>query len=753
MNVFRRLAPVPVSANAQRWPLKVILTVPFMLQLAVAVGLVGYWSHRNGQRAVQDLANQLMQQTGTQVTLELDDYFDSPHELQDSILQAADLGFIDWQDVSTSGDYLWKQIQRFDDVSYVGYALTTGDFAGAGAFLADHGVTIDEISARTGGNNHTFATDAEGQRTEVVKVYTPEDWNPLADEWYTNPWSQQTLSWGSIYIWVDDPDVVTIPLGQPILDLQGEPIGVLNTDLSLACISQFLQEIPLSPSSEIFILEQDGQLVAHSEPSNPFEMIDGQAQRLAAVDSDNLQIQQTAQFLQNRFPDLSAVQDRQALVFESTELADTGAGRQYVQVMPWQNDPGLDWLVVVTVPESDFMAQIHRNARQTIWLCIAAAGITSLFGIVTAYGIAQPIIRLRQASQLVARGQTALELPTSSISELHDLSQSFDQMARQLHHSFDALQQANTQLEERVEQRTTELSETLQALKKTQAQMLQSEKMSALGQLVGGVAHEINNPISFIYGNLNPAKRYIRDLLALLTQYQKTYSTPSTEIQQLIETIEPDFIAEDLEKILSSMEVGAERIRDIVLSLRRFSHLDESSFKLVDIHEGLESTLIMLQHRIRETVRRPAIQIVRDYGELPLVHCAPAELNQVFANILGNAVDALEHKAFDQRQMEEKPALTALEITLRTSLQANQTDRWVEIAIADNGIGMPDTIVERIFDPFFTTKPVGQGTGMGLAICDRIIAQPQGRIECVSNDQQGTAFLITLPLSGAEPEQ
>ncbi|MEO1593318.1 MAG: hypothetical protein AAFU71_18795, partial [Cyanobacteria bacterium J06632_22] len=212
MNILNRLPRLPRPSNRQRWPLKVVLTAPFLIQVATAVGVVGYWSHRNGQQAIQDLANQRMQQTGTQVMLELDDYFSSPNELHHTILDAAELGFLDWQDVSASGDYLWRKIQRFDHVSYVGYALESGLFAGAGSFLEGQGVTIDEISDQTDGNNHTFATDEQGRRTKVVKIYTPEDWDPLADEWYANTWQQQTLSWGSIYVWADDPNIVTIPL-------------------------------------------------------------------------------------------------------------------------------------------------------------------------------------------------------------------------------------------------------------------------------------------------------------------------------------------------------------------------------------------------------------------------------------------------------------------------------------------------------------------------------------------------------------
>lgn len=300
------------------------------------------------------------------------------------------------------------------------------------------------------------------------------------------------------------------------------------------------------------------------------------------------------------------------------------------------------------------------------------------------------------------------------------------------------LKLANDELEHKVEARTEELTQTLQALKKAQVYLVQQEKMSGLGQMVAGVAHEINNPVNFIHGNLKHVGEYAQNLLELLHLYEKHYPDPDSEIVEQAEELEIDFIKEDLDSLLSAMKVGTDRIRAIVLSLRTFSRLDESSSKAVDIHEGMESTLMILQHRIKAMANRPAVSIVRDYGELPQVECYAGQLNQVFMNILANSLDALESELKENPDTSKTP-----QITLRTEMRSDS----VVIAIADNGTGIPEAVKNRIFDPFFTTKEVGKGTGMGMAISYQLITEKhKGKIECFSNQGVGTEFVIEIPM-------
>jgi PAS domain S-box-containing protein len=298
-------------------------------------------------------------------------------------------------------------------------------------------------------------------------------------------------------------------------------------------------------------------------------------------------------------------------------------------------------------------------------------------------------------------------------------------------------------------QQATELERALKELQSAQAQLIQSEKMSSLGQLVAGVAHEINNPVNFIYGNLIHLDNYTQDLLALIQIYQQEYSTSSTNILNLIEEIDLDFLQEDLPKTLNSMKVGAQRIREIVLTLRNFSRLDEAEMKPVDIHEGIESTLLILQNALKETSAHPEIKVVKEYGSLPLVECYAGQLNQVFMNILTNAIDALrQHEAqYLQRKQEKYPSC----ITIHTSYEENSQ---IAIRIEDNGPGMSPEVKNRLFDPFFTTKPVGKGTGLGLSICYQIIVDKHsGQLQCISQPGQGTAFLIKIPVKQRPPDQ
>lgn len=280
--------------------------------------------------------------------------------------------------------------------------------------------------------------------------------------------------------------------------------------------------------------------------------------------------------------------------------------------------------------------------------------------------------------------------------------------------------------------RSQELEQALTDLKAMQSRLLMAEKMSSLGVLVAGVAHEINNPVSFIYGNIEHMEAYTADLITLLSVYQHAYPGPLAAVKDCMEEIDLDFLLEDMPKTMQSMRLGAERIEQIVVSLRTFSRMDEAEHKTVDIHMGLESTLIILGHRIKETPGRPAIQITKNYGDLPLIACYAGQINQVFMNILVNAIDALH---------EARPP--DAEISISTTYQSGQ----VLIAIADNGPGIPEAVKGRIFDPFFTTKPVGKGTGMGMAISYQIVVdRHRGQLLCDSSPGKGTTFTICLPL-------
>ncbi len=291
------------------------------------------------------------------------------------------------------------------------------------------------------------------------------------------------------------------------------------------------------------------------------------------------------------------------------------------------------------------------------------------------------------------------------------------------------------------QQQATQLSQALDHLRETQAHLIQSEKMSSLGQLVAGVAHEINNPVNFIYGNLSHIDQYTQDLIDILNLYQQHYPVPAQEIQQRAKVADLKFIAEDLPKLFSSLQVGAERIREIVLSLRNFSRLDQAEVKSVDIHEGLDSTLLILQHRLKPNSLHSGIEVHKQYGDLPLVECFAGQLNQVFMNLLANAVDALEESIRLSLLAGAKKHHPT--IAIRTQIVGG--DR-VQISIKDNGVGMTPEVQAKLFDPFFTTKSVGQGTGLGLSISYQIVEKHCGKFQCLSQPGEGAEFLINIPV-------
>ncbi|MGF1459568.1 MAG: ATP-binding protein [Leptolyngbyaceae cyanobacterium] len=451
----------------------------------------------------------------------------------------------------------------------------------------------------------------------------------------------------------------------------------------------------------------------------------------------------------------------------------------YVYSTPLSNEE-TGWTLMVESPAAPYFDELQIFYIQRISLTLAIVFASILVSYLISRQLAQPIYQLAHVTTDLPNRlseQEKFTWPESNVLEINALIANFIGMAKSLEQQFQTIQQTNATLEERIAERTQALSATNQSLQaeveerqrmaealeqseadlrqkasalktsmtelqQTQTRLVQAEKMSSLGQLVAGIAHEINNPVNFIHGNLSHVRNYTNDLLELIALYEHNLPDPSDELIEVIEDLDLDFLKEDLPKIVASMQLGTNRIRQIVLSLRNFSRTDEGSCKAVDLHEGIESTLLILQYRLKTKSEHPAIQIIKNYGDLSPVECYPGQINQVFMNILSNAIDAIEEFRSGSTYQRSEQALGI--ITITTFMEG---DDWAVLTIEDDGPGIPKEIQNRIFEPFFTTKEIGKGTGMGMSISYQIIVeQHRGLIYCQSLPDRGTKFVIRLPV-------
>ncbi|MEO0884969.1 MAG: ATP-binding protein [Cyanobacteria bacterium J06648_10] len=399
-------------------------------------------------------------------------------------------------------------------------------------------------------------------------------------------------------------------------------------------------------------------------------------------------------------------------------------------------------------------AGLSRAQLHTLLGSFIALAIAFKLALLLRHKIADPIVRLTRATAQVIEGNLDAKTAVESEDEIGLLAKTFNQMTDYLKASHEDLQHNNSKLaskKKELESKNIQINQALSALQETQTQLIQTEKMSSLGQMVAGIAHEINNPVSFIHGNLPCLQEYTTDLIELIDLYKRCYTEEKVEISERKEDIDLDFLLTDIPRTITSMQTGTQRIRDIVLSLRNFSRLDESDMKQTTVTEGLESTLLILQSRLSMQAFRPAINLVKQYGELPKIECYPGQLNQVFLNILANAIDAIDSVSHTRKQNNSNDHSWIPTITITTDTRLSEKDeQQVVIEISDNGGGMDTPVQQRIFDPFFTTKPVGSGTGMGLSVSHKIVVDGHhGTLECTSRKGTGTTLQIVLPCKQA----
>ena len=586
----------------------------------------------------------------------------------------------------------------------------------------------------------------------------------------------------------------------PIVDEQGRPLGIVTHD----SVRRALQPVNLLTRLRYVKDVMTTQVIHAPETSSVLELaklmtehqvscivicqpsvVTGQSSQELNLQPPNLQ----PPTIQKQLIPVGIVTERDIVQFQALELDLSRMPAKDVMSTP---------LFCLQPSASLWLAHEEMHQRH-VRRIIVAGSQGELVGIVSQTSLLQ-VLNPADMYGVIELLQQAVEEQTSELKKTNEqlrheiverqraelaLLQAHDQLKIQVEERTAQLTQANAQLKQDILERqrveaalrqseaqlrkqATQLKVALQELHSYQTQLIQTEKMSSLGLLVAGVAHEINNPINFVYGNITYAGQYIQDIMHLLELYEHHYPQPVTEIQAQAQAIDLDFVRTDLPKLLNSMKLGADRIRDLVLSLRNFSRLDEAEMKSVNIHEGLDSTLLILQNQLKATPGRSEIKVVKEYGNLPLVECYAGQLNQVFMNLLSNAIDALEESRMLNSQFaidNSQIPLFSPSITICTELkkvrsgkntpqssahptETNLTDApHAFIRIVDNGSGMTEAVRQRLFDPFFTTKSIGKGTGLGLSISYQIVVEKHGGcINCISAPGQGTEFVIEIPI-------
>ena len=690
---------ISTKKNGLRLPLRLILIVPFIVQTSAIVGLTGYLSLRNGRRAINDLASQLQSDTTTNIDRHLDSYLSVPHKLNEINLKAVRLGLLELDDFDRLGQYFWGQMQQFD-VGYINYSNEEAEFIGVER-LEDNTFNVIEAIKPNLDDLYTYEVDSQGNRTasEVEK----DESDTREEGWYADAARTRRPVWSEIYQWQDEPEILSISSSYPVFNSEEKFIGVIGVDLILSQIGDFLNQIEISPNAKIYVMERDGSLVASSGTELPYKIVDGEPQRIKTAQSPVPVVKAATQHLSQEYQSLNRIAEAR-----QTEFWLDGE-RQFVQITPWQDELGLDWLIAIVVPESDFMAQINANTRTTIILCLGGLVIAVILGWYTSRWIARPIYLLSEAAEAVAQGELKRQVAVSGTKEISVLSASFNKMAQRLQNQFDSMEKINEELEMRVEQRTLDLKAAKEA-----AEIANNTK----NLFLTNISHELHTPLKGISG----------------------YSQIS---QQNISRIEPNKISNsDWQTIkhsqldnLTTIQQCSEHISSAIGNLLDFAQVETNKIKFseekLNFAEFMSSIISIVKIRAREKDIHLEYQSL---GDLPTYFWTDGKrLRQVLINLLDNSF-----RYTDRGTIILKASAIAYS-NIESDSRARQTVRF---EIKDTGRGIAKNELENIFQPF---KQAGnrqerEGIGLGLAISRQLIQLMNSRLYVKSKLKVGSTF-------------